>query len=75
MGKIDAVKSKINAITALMVVFLTALFAVIGYTFAHKRELNFVDMCYIVGGAFVLIVLLCGSIWLIRKEIKRLEKM
>lgn len=75
MGKIDAVKSKINAITALMVVFLTALFAVIGYTFANKRELNFVDMCYIVGGAFVLIVLLCGSIWLIRKEIKRLEKM
>lgn len=27
IGKIDAVKSKINAITALMVVFLTALFA------------------------------------------------
>ena len=75
MGKIDAVKSKINAITALMVVFLTALFAVIGYTFTHKQELNVVDMCYIVGGAFMLIVLFCGSMWWLRKEIKILEKM
>lgn len=74
IGKIDAVKSKINAITALMVVFLTALFAVIGYTFAHKRELNFVDMCYIVGSAFVLIALFCGSMWWLRKEIKILEE-
>lgn len=75
IGKIDAVKSKINAITALMVVFLTALFAVIGYAFVHRREFNFIDGCYVFGGAFILIVLFCGSMWWLRKEIKILEKM
>lgn len=75
MGKIDAVKSKINVLTALMIVFLTALFAVIGYAFVHRREFDFIDGCYVFGGAFILIVLFCGSMWLIRKEIERLEKM
>lgn len=75
MGKIDAVKSKINVLTALMIVFLTTLFAIIGYTFIHRREFDFIDGCYVFGGAFILIVLFCGSMWLIRKEIERLEKM
>lgn len=75
IGKIDAVKSKINVLTALMVVFLTALFAVIGYAFVHWREFDFIDVCIIFGGAFALSVLFCGSMWLLRKEIKILEKM
>lgn len=75
MGKIDAVKSKINVLTALMIVFLTALFAVIGYTFTHKQILSFIDMCYAVSVALALLILFCGSMWLIRKEIKILEKM
>lgn len=47
MGKIDAVKSKINVLTALMIVFLTALFAVIGYIFVHWNEFDTISM-YIV---------------------------
>ncbi len=75
MGKIDAVKSKINAITALMVVFLTALFAVIGYTFIHRREFDFIDGCIVFGVMVLLIVVFCGSLLWISKEIKNLEKM
>lgn len=75
IGKIDAVKSKINVLTALMVVFLTALFAVIGYAFVHWREFDFIDVCIIFGCVFILIVLFCGCIWRLNKEIKILEEM
>lgn len=75
IGKIDAVKSKINAITALMVVFLTALFAVIGYIFVHWNEFDFMNGCIVFAGVVALIALFCGSMWLLRKEIKILEKM
>lgn len=75
MGKIDAVKSKINVLTALMIVFLTTLFAIIGYTFIHRRELDFVDGCIVFGVMVLLIVVFCGSLLWISKEIKNLEKM
>lgn len=75
IAKIDAVKSKINAITALMVVFLTALFAVIGYVFVHWREFDFINGCIVFAGVVALIALFCGSMWLLRKEIKILENM
>ncbi len=75
MGKIDAVKSKINVLTALMIVFLTTLFAVIGYTFIHRREFDFTDGCIVFGVMVLLIVVFCGSLLWISKEIKNLEKM
>lgn len=75
IGKIDAVKSKINAITALMVVFLTALFAVIGYVFVHWREFDFMNGCVVCCGMVALMIFLYVSVWLLRKEIKILEKM
>ena len=74
MSKKDATKSKINALIATMVVFLTSLLAVIGYAFVHRRELNVVDACFMIGGLVVLIVSFCVSVLWIKKEIKRLEK-
>ena len=74
IGKIDAVKSKINVLTAL-IVFLTALFAVIGYVFVHWNEFKIINACIVFTGAVALIILFCGSIWWLRKEIKILEKM
>lgn len=75
MGKIDAVKSKINAITALMVVFLTALFAVIGYAFVHWSEFNATNMYMIIGAMCGLAVSFCVCIIWLGKEIEVLEKM
>ena len=75
MGKIDAVKSKINVLTALMIVFLTTLFAVIGYAFIHRREFDFIDGCIIFSVMVLLIIIVCGSLLWISKEIKNLEKM
>lgn len=61
IAKIDAVKSKINVLTALMVVFLTALFAVIGYVFVHWREFNVVDVCIIF---WLCIYIDCPILWM-----------
>lgn len=38
MSKKDAIKSKINTLTAVMVVFLTALLAVAGYAFVPTNK-------------------------------------
>lgn len=74
MSKKDAIKSKINTLTAVMVVFLTALLAVAGYAFVNRREFDFVDGCFIVVGVSGLIGVVCGCALWIKKELKRLEK-
>lgn len=71
----DAIKATINIITALMVVFLTALFAVAGYTFDKHKELDIIDMCIVAISVIVLIALFCVCMFLLKKNIKRLEKM
>lgn len=74
MSKKDAIKSKINTLTAVMVVFLTALLAVAGYAFVNRREFDFADGCFIVVGVSGLIGVVCGCALWIKKELKRLEK-
>lgn len=75
IGKIDAVKSKINAITALMVVFLTALFAVIGYVFVHWNKFDTIDVYVVFGAMFGLAISFFICIIWLGKEIKILEEM
>lgn len=75
MSKKDAVKSKINAFIVAMGVILTALFAVIGYAFVNYETMSFTKGCAMIAGIVALIALFCATIWLLSKEIKRLEKM
>lgn len=75
MGKIDAVKSKINVLTALMVVFITALFAVIGYIFVHWNEFDTISMYIVFSAMFGLAISFYICIIWLGKEIKKLEKM
>lgn len=75
MGKIDAVKSLINAITALMVVFLTALFAVIGYAFVHWSEFDAIERYGVTSAMCGLAISFCVCIIWLGKEIKVLEEM
>lgn len=75
MSKKDAVKSKISAFISAMVVFLTALLAVIGFAFVNYEKMSFAKGCAMIAGIVALIALFCATIWLLSKEIKRLEKM
>ena len=72
MSKKDTIKSKINTLTAVMVVF--ALLAVAGYAFVNRREFDFIDGCFVVVGVSGLIGVVCGCVLWIKKELKRLEK-
>ena len=70
----DAVKANINMLTALMVVFLTALFAVIGYTFDKRKVIDFADGCIIFVATASLIIAFYICMLLLKSEIKRLAK-
>ncbi|MGX3010894.1 hypothetical protein ACWIUD_04925 [Helicobacter sp. 23-1044] len=70
----DAVKANINMLTALMVVFLTALFAVIGYTFDKRKVIDFTDWCIIFITMLALATAFYVCMILLKKDIKRLEK-
>lgn len=74
MSKKDAVKSKINAFIVAMGLILTALFAVIGYAFVTYETISFTKWCVAFASMIALIVAFCIIVWLISKEIKRLEK-
>lgn len=75
MSKKDSVKSSINIFTAIMVVLLTALFAVIGYAFVNYETLSSTKWYAIVVALIVLAVLFYLCVLYIKKDLKRLEKM
>ncbi|MGX3010897.1 hypothetical protein ACWIUD_04940 [Helicobacter sp. 23-1044] len=75
MSKKDSTKSKINALISAMVVFLTALLAVIGYAFVNYETLGFFKGCCVVVALIILTILFCLCVFSIKKDLKRLEKM
>lgn len=75
MSKKDRIKTKLDLLKSLILGFMTALFGVGGYTFAHRNELNYID--YIVIGivAMILVGLICWCGFSFKKELDKLEKM
>lgn len=75
MSKKDNVKAKISFFQAIIVVLVTTLFAIFGYTAIHYKEFDYLLGTGTAIGVALLIILLCVFGKYFKNNLDKLEKM
>lgn len=75
MSKKDNIKAKISFFQAIIIVLVTTLFAIFGYTAIHYKEFDLLLGIGTAIGIILLIVLLCVFGRYFKNSLDKLEKM